>query len=99
MVSRILVVPGILLLLQIIIQRSEFLEDNQMSQVESGFEKCLGLQFIRTNFLFIAILFVFFDVETLLLIVRVMRSTRFTFISQVIWLSVMAFVLLTLFIE
>jgi len=64
-----------ILLLLIVIQRGfaedNFTEDRIASPLESGFEKALGFQSIGARFLFLAVLFVFFDLEVIFFILSI----------------------------
>jgi len=75
------------------------LEDNQLTSLESGFERSLSSDFLRSPFYFLAILFVLFDIELILLFPSIL-FTSITRINTLNTLSVLVLViLLTLLLE
>lgn len=85
--------------LQVFMQLRELLEDNQLTQVESGFEKNIGLQLISSNYLFMAILFVFFDVEVLLILITLTNLSIIKVSVVAVWYLLISFIVMSLVLE
>ena len=62
----------VLVLVQLFFSESKTEEDNRVSPLEAGFEKSFGTQSMRASFLFLAVLFVFFDLELILFLFRIL---------------------------
>jgi NADH:ubiquinone oxidoreductase subunit 3 (subunit A) len=67
-------ISALLLFGQLILSENYFTQDTQLTTVESGFEKMNYVEFMRSPFFFIAVLYVLFDIELILLLPSVLRN-------------------------
>jgi NADH:ubiquinone oxidoreductase subunit 3 (subunit A) len=70
-------ISALLLFGQLILSENYFTQDTQLTTVESGFEKMNYVEFMRSPFFFIAVLYVLFDIELILLLPSVLRNFVF----------------------
>ena len=61
-------ISAILFLVQVSLANQELFSNKQLTVVECGFEKSLTTLFVRVPFFFLAILYVLFDIELILLV-------------------------------
>jgi NADH:ubiquinone oxidoreductase subunit 3 (subunit A) len=71
---------------------------NRLGPLESGFESLKIRLYIRSPFFFLAILFVLFDLELVLLFPRIFVFSKVVF-SSVIWTVTLILILVTLTLE
>lgn len=69
-----MIIRVVLLFGQLILSECYYVQDTQLTTVESGFEKINYVEFIRSPFFFIAVLYVLFDMELILLLPSVLRN-------------------------
>lgn len=88
---------GFMFIVQRILTRSSSTSDPQFTSIESGFERLNYSMFLRASFFMLAVLFVLFDLELLLLLPFVFFSLKQSFIFIVVLFVVLRFVSISLF--
>lgn len=71
----VLLVIGLLLVVQLILSMKENSRDPQLFSLEAGFERLKYRNFLRAPFFILGVLFVFFDIELILLLPGVLMLT------------------------
>lgn len=99
-----LVVLRFLLLLvltavQLVLAESRLLTEAQYSSVESGFDKLWYSMFSRSPFFFLAVLFVLFDIELILVLPVVIKSHLILILFSIVLALVLAVITITLMFE
>lgn len=95
----ILLIISLLLVVQLSLSRISFVRDPQLRSLESGFEGLKQGVIMRSSFFMLAILFVLFDIELILLFPLVVFFTKTFFIKAVIFLIMLVLVLIVLMFE
>ena len=73
--------------------------DSQQSSLESGFEALKSVPAIRSSFFLLAVLFVLFDVELILLIPLIPYLVSFRVLTCFVVVLVLSFLVMTLLVE
>ena len=90
-------IGGLLVLVEALLSDKEILLDSQPSSIESGFEKLWHVMYISSPFFMLAVLFVLFDMELILLLPCIFGKVGFNGIVTLQGLLLV--VLLTLLLE
>jgi len=86
-------------LVQVVLRIEELSKDQELSSLESGFESLYSALDIRSPFFFLAVLFVLFDVELIILFPGVLFHPILFQGATNIWIGVVMVVLGTLLLE
>jgi len=95
---RILILRG-LLVVQLVLSKAVITREPQITALESGFERLNQSLIISSSFFVLAVLFVIFDVELILLFPGVVFHSISKYSLMLIILSLFLVVLLTLLLE
>lgn len=95
----ILLLVFLLLWLQFVFFNEETISRYKLEALESGFERLELGYIIGAPFFFLAVLFVLFDLELLLLLPRILFYNRFRLIFYIIWVILILFIFITLILE
>jgi len=79
--------------------KDELIIKSQLDSLEAGFEAIVAGYLLSSTFLFLAVLFVLFDLELLLLIPVLMIIMGITMLNIVLWAVLILFILVTLLLE
>jgi NADH:ubiquinone oxidoreductase subunit 3 (subunit A) len=89
----------LLFLLQFTARLPFYLSDPQITSLESGFERLKYGIIMSSSFFILAILFVLFDIELVLLFPGVLNHFGFSFGEFIFWGVLLSVILITLIIE
>jgi len=90
---------GLFTLIQRLLTRNSSLTDPQITSIESGFEALKYSSYMRSSFFMLAVLFVLFDLELILLFPRILNHQRYLIIIRIVNLVILGFIALTLIWE
>jgi len=99
LILSLLVITSILFIVQLLLYKSQIILGSQADPLEAGFESLLIGYALSSPFLFLAVLFVLFDLELLLLLPGVIFHATHRECARYTWLVLIGLVLLTLLFE
>lgn len=89
----------VLFFFQLFFSKRELTSDSQGTRLESGFESLLQAIVLRSSFFILAVLFVLFDVELILLFPFLMFFYLVSSINSIIILIILRIIIISLIIE
>jgi NADH:ubiquinone oxidoreductase subunit 3 (subunit A) len=82
-----------------VLSMNSIFEDNQITALEAGFEGKLSAKILSSRFFFLAILFVLFDIELILIFPIILINTKTLLYGMLSALILLSVITLTLLLE
>jgi len=99
MLALVLAICSILVIVSLVLSNGIKTQEDTLTPLESGFEILSPPVFLSSSFFLLAIIFVLFDLEMVLLIPGILFHLFEIFLFRLMWLALLVVIIITLIFE